>query len=84
MAKVSNFNKIVTSEQFISYLESLGLFRWKLTQNINGFEAILSKDSCPNISDFTQVLENADGTWYVRLSKNDWHNQSITKGFFSL
>jgi len=82
MTQITNFNKIVTSEQFLSYLESLGLFRWKLTQNINGFEAILPENSYPNISDFTQVLKNADGTWFVRLSKSDFYNNLITKGFF--
>jgi len=72
----------ITTGQFFDYLQSLGLFRWMITSTKTGMEAILSKDCKPELSNFTQVVRNDDGTWFVRLSKSDYFNKKITRGFF--
>jgi hypothetical protein len=73
----------MTTEKFLQYLESLGLFRWSITENHSGMEAVLSSSTKPKLENFTQVLLNSDGTWWVRLSKQDYFNESITGGFFN-
>ncbi|MGH2666078.1 hypothetical protein [Flavobacterium sp.] len=73
----------ITTLDFLKYLESLNLFRWNITLNKNGFEAVISQDTVPSIKNFTQVEENKDGTFWVRLSKIDIYNESITNGFFN-
>jgi hypothetical protein len=73
----------ITTLDFFNYLESLDLFRWSISNTPNGMEAILSQDSKPCRDNFTQVLRNGDGTWFVRLSNADYHNDLITKGFFN-
>ena len=75
-------NLEITTGQFYDYLESLDLFRWNITSTKTGIEAILGESDDPKLSDFTQVKKNDDGTWLVRLSKADYFNELITKGFF--
>lgn len=75
---------MITTTEFHNYLIHLNLFRWQIIETPTGFEATISKDCNPNLSDFTQVQRNEDGTWYVRLSKKDIHNEAITKGFFTV
>ena len=74
----------ITTNQFLNYLEALNLFRWKITETPSAFEAIILKDTKPNLNDFTQVMLKEDGTYWVRLSKKDINNSLITKDFFSL
>ena len=74
----------ITTNQFLNYLEALNLFRWKITETPSAFEAVISKDTKPNLKDFTQVLLNDDGTYWVRLSKEDINNELITGTFFKL
>ena len=76
-------SKSITTGQFFDYLESLGLFRWMITSTKTGIEAIISQDNQPQLSNFSQVIKNDDGTWLVRLSKSDYFNESITKGYFN-
>jgi hypothetical protein len=73
---------MVNSSNFLEYLIHLGLFRYTISQNENGITAILRQSDNPNLSDFTQVYRNSDNTWTVRLSKLDYNNPKITKGFF--
>lgn len=73
----------MTTENFLQYLESLNLFRWNITETNLAFEATISTRTIPNLKNFTQVLQNEDGTWWVRLSKADLQNESITGGFFA-
>ena len=63
----------ISVENFHQYLESLNLFRWSIIETKSAFEAIISQDTKPNLKDFTQVLKNEDGTWWVRLAKVDAH-----------
>ena len=74
----------ITSNQFLNYLEALNLFRWKITETPSAFEAVISQDTKPSLKNFTQVLLNDDGTYWVRLSKKDVNNELITGGFFKL
>lgn len=69
-------------DQFFNYLVALNLFRWNIMETEDSFVACVSQESNPNVSDFTQVYQNNDGTWSVRLSKADMYNEAITKGFF--
>ena len=62
---------IRTKEDFQSYIDSLGLFRWKISETVSGLEAILSSKSVPNLDDFTQFQKQDDVTFWVRLSKKD-------------
>ena len=71
----------VTTAHFVAYLESLNLFRWTSTETKSAFEATLSMRTKPNLKNFTQVLKNEDGTYWVRLSKADLTNEAITNGF---
>lgn len=73
----------VTTAHFVAYLESLNLFRWNATETKSAFEATLSMRTEPNLKNFTQVLKNKDGTFWVRLSKEDLTNEAITNGFFA-
>lgn len=73
---------MATKVNFLAYLESLNLFRWDITETKTGFEATISERTVPNLNNFTQVNRNDDGTWWVRLSKQDVNNQNITGGFF--
>ncbi len=74
---------MTNKDKFFDYLVSLDLFRWHIVETPSAFEATLSIESKPNLSDFTQVSQNEDGTWWVRLAKVDVHNEAITKGFFN-
>ena len=76
-------NAQITKERFLSYLENLGLFRWSITETPSEFEAIISKDTRPDIDNFTNWQIREDGTYWVRLSKKDLLNEKITKGFFN-
>lgn len=73
----------ITTAHFVNYLETLNLFRWNATETKSAFEATLSMRTVPNLKNFTQVLKNEDGTWWVRLAKVDLQNESITGGFFA-
>jgi hypothetical protein len=75
---------MITTEQFHNYLVHLGLFRIQIGETSNSFEAILSFTDEPDLSDFTQIHKDAYGYPVVRLSKNDIHNEAITKGFFTV
>ena len=72
----------ITSEQFLNYLESLGLFRIKIEIKETGAEAVVSSTSAPSIGDFTQISRNENGGFWVRLSNKDYLNRAITDGFF--
>lgn len=69
-------------DQFFNYLVALNLFLWNICETNDSFEACISQESNPNLNDFTEVRQNPDGTWYVRLAKLDLFNDSITTGFF--
>ena len=73
----------ISIENFHQYLESLNLFRWSIIETKSAFEAIISARTIPNLINFTMVLKNEDGTWWVRLAKVDLQNESITGGFFA-
>ena len=74
-------NFCITSQQFIEYLESLGLFRLRLSVNELGAEAVVN--SVPNLADFTSVSRLAGGFYSVRLSGVDYLNAEITGGYFT-
>jgi len=71
----------ITTAEFHEYLITLGLFRLKIWQDDTGMNAIVN--SMPDLGWFTQFKETSDGLFEVRLSKQDYHNESITKGFFN-
>lgn len=73
----------MTTEIFHQYLESLGLFRWTIYQTPSGIEATLSQDSEPPYERLTNVYQNPDDSWQVRLSKKDYFNEAITQDFFN-
>ena len=63
--------KIRTKEDFHNYLDSLGLFRWRISETALGFEAILSTKPEPKIENFTLCSKQKDRTFYVYLAKKD-------------
>ncbi len=69
----------MTKDQFHQYLIDLNLFRWNVVETISAFEATISQTTTPQMKDFTTVLLNDDGTWWVRLAKVDEHlmNQEV-------
>ena len=73
----------MTTENFLQYLESLNLFRWNITETESAFEAVISIRTRPLLKNFTMVLLNEDGTYWVRLAKVDMQNEAITNGFFT-
>lgn len=73
----------MTTENFLQYLESLNLFRWNITETESAFEAVISMKTRPLLKNFTMVLLNEDGTYWVRLAKVDMQNEAITNGFFT-
>lgn len=75
--------KTLTTTDFFNYLNSLNLFRISIKKDSSGFTAILSKNSKPDLKDFTQVSEDDYGYPLVRLSSKDFYNSEITNGFFN-
>jgi len=76
--------KISEFEAFRSYLTAKGYIADMVTEAENGVEAIILKDTPPNLKDFTQAKRLITGNYWVRLSKLDYNNQAITDRLFSL
>ena len=75
-------NSTPTTKDFFEYLNDLDLLRLKIWEDETGMNAIVN--SKPDLERFTQVKQvpESGGLYQVRLSKNDYHNELITKGFF--
>jgi hypothetical protein len=74
----------MTTKDFHEYLINLGLFRLKIWEDETGMNAIVN--SMPNLGWFTQFKQvpKSDGRLFeVRLSKKDYYNEQITRGFFN-
>ena len=71
----------MTTEKFFNYLNSLGLFRINIYITESGIESIISKSTKPKVNDFTEV-KDIGHAYKVRLSKKDYFNKDITKGYF--
>lgn len=72
-----------TKKEFHDYLNSLGLFRIRITEDHSAFEAILTKSVKPKSEHFSQVWTDKEGFPNVRLRFKDIQNEAITKGFFN-
>lgn len=68
----------------VEYLDRLGYL--KLAVSVKGGDAVavLPASAPPSIAHFTEVKRTPQGTYWVRLAKEDFNNKTITNNKFNL
>lgn len=75
----------MTKQQFIQYLEELGYQQNGPVHLVNGYGAFVHPKPGVTVDKkfFTQVIEQTNGSYFVRLSDKDFDNNAITGWLFN-
>lgn len=68
----------------VAYLDRLGYSKLAVSVKEGDATAVLPVSTPPSIAHFTEVKRTPQGTYWVRLAKEDFNNKTITNNKFNL
>lgn len=75
-------NVNITTTHIHKYIIELGLFRWSIKEFDTHFQIVISDDKNLDGSYFSSTIKNDDGSWTLKLNKDDIFNINVTRRFF--